>query len=232
MEQELAAGLSERQVAELVEDDEVHPGQMLGDPPLPSVAGLDPQAIDEVDHVVEAPAGVRKEDNPLLPSSFSDNREPVDRAAAGASTATRLTVQFISLMIRLIAATTSPAACRKGAADVISLLPRPRGIMADKLVGIASGVRGWAADTTQIGNFLWRAHATSIPMKTADDTTQAPLTGLEFRKTQDTNRRRRKRQMARLTLRSISANLGAARGVACRPRLGPIPKDARDKPLR
>ena len=57
VEQELAAGLSERQVAKLVEDDEVHPGQMLGDTTLPSVAGLDLQAVDEVDHVVEATAG-------------------------------------------------------------------------------------------------------------------------------------------------------------------------------
>src|SRR5204862_1899835 len=57
VEQQLAAGLSERQVAELVEDDEVHPGQMLGDTTLASVAGLDLQAVDEVDDVVEAPAG-------------------------------------------------------------------------------------------------------------------------------------------------------------------------------
>ena len=41
VEQELAAGLSKRQVAELVEDDEVHSGQMLGDTTLPSVPGLD-----------------------------------------------------------------------------------------------------------------------------------------------------------------------------------------------
>jgi hypothetical protein len=46
--------LGERQAAELVEDDEVHPGQMLGDTTLPSVAGLDLQAVDEVDHVPEA----------------------------------------------------------------------------------------------------------------------------------------------------------------------------------
>jgi hypothetical protein len=59
MEQKLAAGLSERQVAEFVEDDEVHPGQMLGDPTLPSVAGLDLQTVDEVDHVVEAAACAR-----------------------------------------------------------------------------------------------------------------------------------------------------------------------------
>ena len=57
VEQQLATGLSERQIAELVEDDEVHPGQMLGDATLPSVAGLDLQAVDEVDHVVEAAAG-------------------------------------------------------------------------------------------------------------------------------------------------------------------------------
>src|ERR1700724_4019156 len=56
VEQQLAAGLSEREVAEFVEDDEVHPGQMLGDTTLPSVAGLDLQAVDEVDHVVEAAA--------------------------------------------------------------------------------------------------------------------------------------------------------------------------------
>src|SRR5436309_6992036 len=59
MEQQLAAGLGERQVAELIEDDEVHPGQMLGDTTLPSIAGLDLQAVDEVDDVVEAAAGTR-----------------------------------------------------------------------------------------------------------------------------------------------------------------------------
>jgi hypothetical protein len=41
VEQQLAAGLSEREVAEFVEHDEVHPRQMLGDTTLPSVAGLD-----------------------------------------------------------------------------------------------------------------------------------------------------------------------------------------------
>jgi hypothetical protein len=52
MEQQLAAGLGERQVAKFVEDDEVHPGQMLGDPTLPSVAGLDLQTVDEVDYII------------------------------------------------------------------------------------------------------------------------------------------------------------------------------------
>ena len=59
MEQQLAAGLGERQVAEFVEDDEVHPGQMLGDTTLPAVAGLDLEPVDEVDHVVEATTGAR-----------------------------------------------------------------------------------------------------------------------------------------------------------------------------
>ena len=62
MEQQLAAGLGERQVAEFVENDEVHPGQMLGDTTLPSIAGiLDLQAVDEVDHVVEPAAGTRSD---------------------------------------------------------------------------------------------------------------------------------------------------------------------------
>jgi hypothetical protein len=32
VEQELAAGLGERQIAEFVEDDEVHAGQVIGKP--------------------------------------------------------------------------------------------------------------------------------------------------------------------------------------------------------
>jgi hypothetical protein len=33
-----------------------------------------------------------------------------------------------------------------------------------EMVGIASGINGRTADTTQMGNFLPTAHATSIPM--------------------------------------------------------------------
>jgi hypothetical protein len=51
MEQMLATGLGKGQISEFVQDDEVHPGQMLGDPPLSSVAGLDLQAVNEVDHM-------------------------------------------------------------------------------------------------------------------------------------------------------------------------------------
>src|SRR4030081_2978584 len=59
VEQELAAGLSERKVAKFVKDDEVHPGQMLGDTALASVTGLRLKPIDEVDYVVKATAGTR-----------------------------------------------------------------------------------------------------------------------------------------------------------------------------
>src|SRR5581483_7982317 len=57
VEQKLATGLGEGQISELVQDDEVHPGQMLGKPALPPVAGLGLQTVDEVDHIVEAATG-------------------------------------------------------------------------------------------------------------------------------------------------------------------------------
>ena len=56
MEQELATRLGERQIAEFVEDDEVHSGEMVGEPALPSIAGLSLEPVDEIDHVVEPPA--------------------------------------------------------------------------------------------------------------------------------------------------------------------------------
>jgi hypothetical protein len=48
--------LSERQIAELIENDEVHSRELIGDPTLPSVTGLDLEPVDEIDHVVEAAA--------------------------------------------------------------------------------------------------------------------------------------------------------------------------------
>jgi len=57
VEQELTAGLGEGQITEFVEDDEVHAGQLVGDPTLPSVAGLGLEPIDEIDHVVIPAAG-------------------------------------------------------------------------------------------------------------------------------------------------------------------------------
>ena len=57
MEQELAARLGEGKIAQFVENDEVHAGQMLGEPALSSVAGLGLEPVDEIDDVVEAAAG-------------------------------------------------------------------------------------------------------------------------------------------------------------------------------
>ena len=70
VEQKLTAGLCKGQISELVQDDKVHPGQMLGKPPLPSVAGLDLEAVDEVDHIVEAATGTRSD----AASRYSDGQ--------------------------------------------------------------------------------------------------------------------------------------------------------------
>ena len=88
VEQELAAGLSEGQIAEFVEDDEVHAGQVIGEPALPSVAGLGLEPVDEIDHVVEPAAGAgigcsfwrwRWQDG----SCRCRSRRPARRCAAG-----------------------------------------------------------------------------------------------------------------------------------------------------
>ena len=47
VEQELAAGLGEGQRAEFIEDDEVQAGQMIGEPPLASIAALGLEPVDE-----------------------------------------------------------------------------------------------------------------------------------------------------------------------------------------
>jgi len=57
MEEKLATGLGKGQISEFVQDDEVHPGQMLSKPALTSVAGLNLEAVDEVDDIIEAAAG-------------------------------------------------------------------------------------------------------------------------------------------------------------------------------
>ena len=56
MEEELAAGLGEGQIAEFIEDDEVHAGKVIGEPTLASVAGLGFEPIDEIDDIVEPAA--------------------------------------------------------------------------------------------------------------------------------------------------------------------------------
>jgi hypothetical protein len=109
---------------------------------------------------------------------------------------TPITDQLIFLMIRLIAGTTSPAAL-EGRSRRDFLIATPQGMIADKLVGMARGVRGWSANATQIGNFLLSAHATSMPMKIAKDTTQTPLIVQAFERVRDKNYQRRSAQMTR-----------------------------------
>ena len=57
VEQELAAGLGEGQIAEFIEDDEVHTGQMIGKTALASIADLGLEPVDEIHHIVEPAAG-------------------------------------------------------------------------------------------------------------------------------------------------------------------------------
>jgi hypothetical protein len=57
VEEELTAGLSEGQIAELVEDDEIEAGEVIGDAALASGARLSLEPIDEIDDVVEAGTG-------------------------------------------------------------------------------------------------------------------------------------------------------------------------------
>ncbi len=57
VEQQLASGLGEGQVAELVEDDEVARGQLIGEPALAAGAGFGLEPVDQVDDVEEAAPG-------------------------------------------------------------------------------------------------------------------------------------------------------------------------------
>src|SRR6266436_8715760 len=64
MKEQLAADLSEGQIAELVENDEVHAREIFGEPPLPTGAGFALQPIDEIDHGVEAAPGAAADAGP------------------------------------------------------------------------------------------------------------------------------------------------------------------------
>ena len=56
MEQELAAGLGEWQIAQLVEDQKVEAGEQVGGPALPLGAGFGVELVHQVDDVEEPPA--------------------------------------------------------------------------------------------------------------------------------------------------------------------------------
>ena len=56
MEQKLSTRLCERQVAELIEDDEVEPSKIIGEPPLPAGPTFCLQPVDQIDGVEEPAA--------------------------------------------------------------------------------------------------------------------------------------------------------------------------------
>jgi hypothetical protein len=64
MKEPLAAGLSERQITEFVENDEVHAREIFGETPLPAGAGFGLQPIDEVDDGIEAASGAAADAGP------------------------------------------------------------------------------------------------------------------------------------------------------------------------
>jgi hypothetical protein len=57
VEQQLAAGLCERQITEFVENAEVEPGEAIGDAALSPGASFGLQSIDQVDRGIEAATG-------------------------------------------------------------------------------------------------------------------------------------------------------------------------------
>src|SRR5271170_2770534 len=57
VKEEFAAGQGERQIAELVEHDEVEPGEVIGEPCLAAGAGFALQPVDEVDDGIETATG-------------------------------------------------------------------------------------------------------------------------------------------------------------------------------
>ncbi len=57
MEQQLPAGLAEREIPELVDDDDVVAQQLLGQAPAPARSLLLLELVDEIDEVEEPPPG-------------------------------------------------------------------------------------------------------------------------------------------------------------------------------
>ena len=79
MEQELTAGLGEGQIAKLIENDEVHAGQLVGNPALPRVAGLGLEPVDEIDDVIESAPGACSD------AASGDRDRQVSFAGSGAA---------------------------------------------------------------------------------------------------------------------------------------------------
>ena len=56
MEQQLPTGLGEGQIAELIEDDEVQTGEIIGEPSLPTGSPLGLEPVDQIDSGEESAA--------------------------------------------------------------------------------------------------------------------------------------------------------------------------------
>ena len=61
MEQQLSAGLGERQIAEFIENNEVEAGEIVGDAPLATGSAFGLELIDEIDCGEEAPTRSRSD---------------------------------------------------------------------------------------------------------------------------------------------------------------------------
>jgi hypothetical protein len=77
MKEQLASGLSKGQVAEFVENDEVHAREIFGEPPLPAGAGFTLQPIDEIDDGIEAAPGAAADAGPRNTMARCDLPVPV-----------------------------------------------------------------------------------------------------------------------------------------------------------
>ncbi|GGE86742.1 hypothetical protein GCM10011317_49880 [Niveispirillum cyanobacteriorum] len=64
MEQQLAAGLGERQIAQFIQHDEVEPGEMVGDAALPPAPRLGIETVDQIDDGVEPDPGAATDAGP------------------------------------------------------------------------------------------------------------------------------------------------------------------------
>ena len=78
--------MSEGQIAKFVEDDEVHAGQMVGEPALAAGAGLGLEPVDEIDDVVEPAAGTSTD----AASGDGDGQMGLAGTGPGAADARRL----------------------------------------------------------------------------------------------------------------------------------------------
>jgi hypothetical protein len=77
VEQQLAAGLRERQIAKFIEDGEIEPRQVIGKPTLASRSRLRLEPVDQIDGIEKAPT------RPGADATARDRQRQVGFARAG-----------------------------------------------------------------------------------------------------------------------------------------------------